>query len=213
MENNELIQAMSDAQLEAIAAGNPNNPSIAALIAGILASRVKEIEATRIEAEFAAKMDKLASKGLPSPAEWLASGRQKSIVFVLREVEDGDLEMVEVKQADGSLAVETRQPMKQAWAYVPNAFWSQDKPKGSGTTSTTSSKVTKRTVSIVHKEGNVLVPVGTYPSGKAFVVEYNATNGNGDHIDVVAEGGGNSFRAMARHGYLAVDDAGNILAK
>jgi len=161
-EANELINAMSNEDLQAYKDKYPDNQSLVTLIDGVFATRLAGEVKAKLEATFTKEVDKLVKK-LVFPPDI------HNIYIAPQEVEEPDTtqeaEMVEVTDESGEVHQEQRYPMVKTLKNVvtPNkgfAVKASDNGNGKSTSN-------KRAITIERREGNTLVLVGNFPSGQA----------------------------------------------
>ena len=187
--DNVLLQAMSDKDIAEYLNKFKDNESVITLLNGILATRKAEAEAKKAEEEFTAKLLKLAK--LPAPP---ANIHNVGLFWREVEVPQGEPEEVEViKQIDGkdTKVKETRQPTTKVWQWVTETNVSNTKLGKSNTGTDTTTKTSKRAITLNKRNGNVLNFVGNFKSGSA-ACEHLKLNTGGDSAN----------RVLQREGYI-----------
>ena len=172
----ELINAMSTEELEALKLKHSNNASITTLIDGILEGRAKVEAQLAIKAKFEKDITKIVDK-LPHPDD------VHNILLSWREVDipNGEPEEVEV---DGEMV--TRQPSEKQWMYVVTVNHACKVTSGGNTT-----KVSKREVAIFkHNPEGADESLGNFPSYADFA----------KHQGIVV-GSDSARRAVERDGF------------
>ena len=174
----ELIKAMSNEDLQALKAKYADNESIAKLIDGILGARQVEAAKVKAEADFQAKVLKLAK--LPAPPE-----NVHNLYLRWAEVDEPTGEPEVEVMIDGKPVM--RQPTAKVWKWVLEV----NKAFQVGRTGTTTTKIVKRSISVAKRVGNTLEPVGNFT---------NATKACG-YLKLII-GGDSASRVLQRNGYI-----------
>ena len=201
------VQSVADCDKAIEAIGdNPMFASIKVLLEGHKEVLVKAEEAKRKLLPFVTLTDRTLGQLPAWSPDWRTSEATQQVRITTIEADDTSKPQEPV-EANGETVMRYAKRLERN-VTIGVAITEVTKAKSSSS----SSGEGKRTTNIVKKEGMTLVPQGQWPSGAAFIKAHNDTHPN-DLIDAVTEGGGNSYRAMAKHGYLATDDDGNILAK
>lgn len=193
MDYNDVIKAMTNDQLTAMREANADNASVVGLIDGILEARAKELDQQIANAEFAKGVDKLVGK-LAHPDN---VGR-----VLLRwgkyEVEQGEPEMVDVPQPDGSTITESRVPKfeVEGWMVEVNPI---TKLGASGASQPSASK---RAITIYkHNPDGADENKGNFTSYQKFATS-----------EGIVVGGDSARRAVERGGFYGVPYDGTDVA-
>lgn len=180
----ELIQAMSIAELETFKTQYHDNESITKIIDGYIEVKVRQVAQEKAKADFAKAIGKLADK-LPHPDDI------HNVYMAWREVDEpvpgSEPEEVEIDIGDGSKSIETRQPMQKV------AKWVVELNKGFQVGRTTSGTPTasKRAITLHKRNGTQLELIGNFPSASK-ACEYLKITIAGD----------SATRVLAREGYI-----------
>lgn len=197
----ELIQAMSNDELEAIKTKHSDNPSILTLIDGILETRVKEAEQVQAKAKFTSGITKLFDK-LPHPEDIYNVVARWSIVDeVDTTAEPEEVEIVETPaevDKDGKIitpavmVTESRQPTVQVskWIVETNKGITVRAAGGGGNGEP---KTSKRAITVKKIEGDTLIPKGNFASASKAC----------EHLKLTI-GGDSATRVLSREGYMTV---------
>lgn len=165
MEQNELINAMSDKDLEKFAKQYAGNEKITTYIDQIIKVRQAEAEAVKVKTEFEAKVKALAN--LPKPPEGILN-----VFLAWREVDDTT--KPEIVTLPDKTTV-TRFPKVWSWIVETNHA---DKV-GRETGSTDKAGATKRAITVYQRDGTKLVFVGNYSAGSKACVDLKVDAGEG----------------------------------
>ena len=181
----DLILKLSSDDLVALKAKYQSNPSLITLIDSVLEQKKIEDAKNAKALEFTNQVSELVGMlGVPPEAIYNLYIRYGDV-----EVPEGDPVEVEVVGKDGNKHTETRTPTIKVkkWIVETNKAISTSTKSNNGT----STKSTKRSITISKREGNNLVPVGNFT---------NATKAcNHLKLDI---GGDSATRVLQRNGYI-----------
>ena len=168
MEN--LLFAMSTDDILAIKTKYSGNAEIVKTIDEFLAKRKATEDIAKVEAERLAKLNKL---GKTLDATWTSD--LHNILFVREDVQD--LTKPEKVMVNG--VEETRYPTSNMVVAKVNIFWStnQTVSKVKANTDTTTTK--KRAITVESRQGNAIVAIGNFTTGKAACVHLKVDSGVG----------------------------------
>ncbi len=179
----ELIQAMSIAELETFKSQYPDNESIQKVVDGYIEVKVRQEVQDKARADFAKAIGKLADK-LPHPEDihnvYLRWSKGEEPVPGSEPVE------VEVMDGEGNTTMEARQPTQEVWG------WEVELNKGFQVNRTsTTPTANKRAITLNKRNGQVLEFVGNYQSASKAC----------EHLSLPI-GGDSATRVLAREGYI-----------
>lgn len=155
-----LIQAMSDSDIREFLNRYPDNQSIQTELGQVLEARKLAEEQAKARDKFAKQIEKLA-KDLPHPTDI------HNVYLAWRETEEEDTtqqaEEVTIATPEGVNVTETRYPL------VKLTRWVVEVNKGFmvETSQASTPSTSKRAISVYKRNGQVLEPIGNFPSGQA----------------------------------------------
>lgn len=186
MENMDLlVQAMSDADLQALLDKYPDNPEIQKLVNGILEVRGKAAEQAKVKAKFESGIAKLFDK-LPRPEDIYNVYARWSKV----DVPDGEATEVELVDASGNVVTEMRQLSHEEYQWVVEVNHADKLSKGGSSGS--ASEGNKRAITVLKRDGLALNKVGSFSNASAAC----------KHLHLMT-GGDSAIRVLQRNGYTA----------
>jgi len=186
----ELINAMSNEDLQGLREKYADNESITTLIDGILQTRIKAQEQLEAKAKFEAGIHKLFAK-LPHPEDVY------NVYVRWGEVEviDGEEVETEITNGDGTKTTEMRAPKHKEFQWIVEVNHATQ-VKSSGTTTPTTSK---RAITVFKRNGTNLEDKGHFASATKACEALGLTIG-----------GDSATRVLARDGYITEPYTGEI---
>ena len=191
MGQEELLNAMSDEDIEKAKVQYADNASVILLLDGILETRAKVAVEAKAKADFERGITKLFSK-LPHPEDV----HNVYVRWGEVDVPAGEPEEVEVVNGDGTKTTEMRQPSVKQYQWVVQVNKSVVVNRGeSGKANTTS----KRAIKVFKRNGTQLEDKGNYGSATKACEALGLTIG-----------GDSATRVLARDGYITEPFTGEL---
>ena len=178
MEQNDFIKAMSEADIREQLEKYKDNPSVVTLLEGVLEARVREVAEAKAKVDFEKGITKLFAR-LPHPED------VHNVYVRWGEVEVPTGEPDEEVVIDGETQMRT--PTRKEYQWIPQVNKSVTVSRGGGEVS----KVSKRAIIVMKRNGLALQPVGNFPSASK-ACEYLK----------IPLGGDSGNRVLAREGYI-----------
>ncbi len=171
---NDLVNAMSDKQLEAFKKQYAGNEKVTVYIEAILAGRTKEAEEAKVKDAFEAKVLELVN--LPKPPETI-----HNIYMAWRETDDTtkpeEVEVAGVKSI--------RYP--KIWKWVTEVNHATDKvSKGEGSATTSAGK---RAITVYKRNGTSLMAIGNFHTGSSACDHLKLDYAGTSAVRVLRDGG------------------------
>lgn len=184
----ELIQAMSNEELEAIKEKHSDNPSILTLIDGILEGRVKEEAQVQAKQAFEANLAKFVNGVTKKGKPYLPHPEDVHNIYIRWgevEVEDTEAEPeeVEVVDKDGNKVTEMRKPSHMEYQWIVQVNHAVKVTSGG---SDGSPKASKRAITVYKRNGTQLDLKGHYPSASKACEALGLTIGGDSATRVLA---------------------------
>lgn len=186
MEGNAFIEAMDEEAIKGQLEKYKDNPSVVTLLNGVLEARIREEAERKAEVDFERAIGKIVAK-LPHPE------KVHNIYIRWGEVEVPTGEPDEEVVIDGE--PEMRTPTRKEYQWVVQVNKAVSIGRGA---SGNGSKVSKRAIMVMKRNGLALQPVGNFPSASK-ACEYLK----------IPLGGDSGNRVLAREGYITEAYEGN----